>query len=500
MAWLTKSRFLSGLQCRLRLWSEIHSPIEDASERGVAILQGLKFDEVVQGLESGIVISRDDGMPAAIGETSRLMALGAVCPQVMYQPVFQAGDLTFIADILRRTGKGFELTEVKASTGVKPAHIPDAAFQALVLQKAGIPAQRVSVGHVNNQFVLAHVGDYDGLLTEADVTDEVMAYLPTAAALAEDFGRVMAGARAPDVDVGPHCYSPYECPFLARCHGALPAGTGYPVESLPGGGKLVQALVDEGFEDLRDIPDGRLTGEIHMRVRQATVSGVPYFDAAATQELRKFWYPFTYLDFETIGFAVPEVVGTRPYEQLPFQWSVHVETSAAEIRHAEYLGIESFGDFEALAVALIAEVPVAGPVFAYNAGFEGRVLGRLAELVPVHAAALRAIAERLVDLLPMARAAYYHRDMHGSWSIKSVMPTIDASLSYEHLGEVREGDGAQGAFLELRDPGIEQERAMVLRAALLKYCRHDTWVMVVLRRFLCGEGLGFTDNRRCTDA
>jgi hypothetical protein len=118
------------------------------------------------------------------------------------------------------------------------------------------------------------------------------------------------------------------------------------------------------------------------------------------------------------------------------------------------------------------------------------VLGRLAELVPARAAALRAIAERLVDLLPVARAAYYHRDMQGSWSIKSVMPTIDANLSYEHLGEVREGDGAQVAFLELRGAEVEPERAAALRAALLNYCRHDTWVMVMLRRFLCGEGLG----------
>jgi hypothetical protein len=487
VAWLTKSRFLSGLQCRLRLWSEIHSPIEDASEPGVAILQGRRFDQVVRGLAPGVVISRDDGIPAAIAETARLMALGAAGPQIMYQPVFQAGDLSFIADILRRTGKGFALTEVKASTGVKPAHIPDAAFQALVLQKAGIQAQRVSIGHVNNQFVLANVGDYDGLLVEADVTDEVTEYLPTAAALAEDFRRVMAGAQAPDVDVGPHCYSPYECPFLSRCHGAPPEATGYPVESLPRGGKVVQALVDEGFEDLREIPDGRLTGEMHMRVHQATVSRVPYFDAAATQELRKFSYPFTYLDFETIGFAVPEVVGTRPYEQLPFQWSVHVEISAPEIRHAEFLAIESFGDFETLALALIAAVPVEGPVFAYNAGFEGRVLARMAELVPAHAAALHAMAERLVDLLPVARAAYYHRDMQGSWSIKSVMPTIDAALGYELLGEVREGDGAQTAFLELRDPEIEPERALALRTALFKYCKHDTWVMVALRGFLCEE-------------
>jgi hypothetical protein len=488
MAWFTKSRFLAGLQCRLRLWFEIHQPIE-GTEPGIAILQGRSFDEVVRGLQPGVVISRDDGMPAAIAETARLMALGSSAPAVMYQPAFQSGDLTFIADILRRVGDGFELTEVKATTQVKAAHIPDAAFQALVLEKVGVPTRRVFIGHVNNRFVLEREGGCDGLMAQADVTDEVMAYLSRAATLADDFRQVMADPVAPVVDVGPHCFTPYECPFLSRCHGALPAGAEYPVESLPRGGKMTQALIDEGYEDLREVPDGRLTGEMHMRVREATVSGVPFFDAAATAELRELTYPFTYLDFETIGFAVPEVIGTRPYEQLPFQWSVHVERSPTEMRHAEYLAIESFGDFGELAMALIAAVPAEGSVFAYNSGFEGRVLEGLAELVPVHAAALRAIAERLVDLLPVARAAYYRRDMQGSWSIKSVMPTIDQALGYEHLGDVREGDGAQAAFLELRGPEVEPERAAALRAALLNYCRHDTWVMVVLRRFLCGETL-----------
>jgi Domain of unknown function(DUF2779) len=150
------------------------------------------------------------------------------------------------------------------------------------------------------------------------------------------------------------------------------------------------------------------------------------------------------------------------------------------------LAIESFGDFGGMAQALIAALPAAGPVFAYNASFEQRVLIRLAESVPAKAAELRAIAERLVDLLPIARAAYYHRDMRGSWSIKSVMPTIDAKLRYEDLDEVQEGDVAQRAFLALRSGTLSEEKAEALRAALLKYCRHDTWVMVVLPRFSCG--------------
>ena len=190
-----------------------------------------------------------------------------------------------------------------------------------MLNRAGIPPRRVLVGHVNNQFVLKQKGQYDGLLIEADVTAEVHAYLPTAATQADELQRLMARARVPKVEIGEHCTTPYECPFMSRCHAHLPAGPEYPVESLPRGGKMVQALIDEGYVDLREVPSERLTTEMHRRVLEATTSGVPYFDAAATAELRTLTYPFAFLDFETIGFAVPEIIGTGPYEQLPFQWS-----------------------------------------------------------------------------------------------------------------------------------------------------------------------------------
>jgi hypothetical protein len=148
-----------------------------------------------------------------------------------------------------------------------------------------------------------------------------------------------------------------------------------------------------------------------------------------------------------------------------------------------------------MALALIAALPSKGPIFAYNASFEARVLNLLAEHVVSLSSTLIALADRLVDLLPVTRDAYYHRDMRGSWSIKSVMPTIAADLGYEHLDEVHEGDAAQLAFLELRSPTITPERKEALRSALLRYCAHDTWVMVVLRRFLCREPLGIRNIR-----
>jgi len=482
MAWLTKSRFLSGLQCHKRLWFEIHQPLEEAAPTPIPLLQGRAFDQAVRELLPGVVISRSDGMPAAIAETKRVLAERKQGPTTLHQSAFRAGDLAVITDVLRRSGPQFELIEVKASTAVKETHIPDAAFQFLVLQRAKIPVGKVFIGHVNNQFVLRHAGDYQGLLAEAEITGEVLGYLPEAATRAVQLQEVMASKSMPAIPMGAQCRDPYECPFIERCAAGVKQPE-YPIGLLPRGGKLIEQLAAQGFQDLRDVPARRLTQEIHRRVLDATTSGLAYFDLAATAELRELSTPFAYLDFETISFSVPELIGTRPYEQLPFQWSVHVEHSATYISHAEYLAIESFGDFAAIAGALLAALPAAGAIFAYNAGFEAGILERLADRLPTQASALRGLAQRLVDLLPITRQAYYHRDMLGSWSIKSVVPTIAPELGYETLDEVQEGDGAQRAFLELRSAGISVERKAELQSALLCYCAHDTWVMVILRRF-----------------
>lgn len=485
MPWLTKSRFTSGLQCAKRLWSEVHAPLESAAADSVAYINGREVDRLVQTLQPGAVISRDKGMPAAIAETARILREGN--PPVLYQPAFRAGEFAVIADVLRLSGHHATLIEVKSSTGVRPAHILDVGFQTLVLRNARVPVDRVMLAHVNSQFVLQRAGDYDGLIKEQDVTGPVEAELPAIAESAAALQALISSPVRPVVSMGAHCTAPYECPFIARCteeRGVLPE---FPVELLPRGGKTVDALLAAGYAELRDVPVDLLAGEIHQRVLQATVSGEVYFDPPATASLRGLAAPMAYLDFETIGLAVPEIIGTRPYQPVPFQFSLHVEHSATQVEHVEYLAIESFGDFKAMAEALLRGMPDAGPVFAYNAPFEHRVLSDLAERVPQFAADLRRVADRLVDLLPVTRAAYYHRDMKGSWSLKAVLPTIAPHLNHQHLAEVQEAGGAQLAFMLLREAKLGAARKAALRTALLAYCERDTWALVVLRRFLCGE-------------
>src|SRR5260221_7316464 len=289
MAWLTKSRFLSGLQCPKRLWFEVNQPIEEGLPDSFVLLNGRAVDRAAQTRKPGKVVSRERGMPDAIAATTRLIRSGA--PPVMYQPAFRAGDLAVIADVVETHGYSVTLTEVKSSTRVKPEHVPDAAFQTLVIRSAGIPVDRVLLAHVDRAFELKTPGDYDGLLVEEDVTSEVEISLPEVEDAATRLRGVMAAPAQPGIRMGAHCTIPHQCPFIDRCSAQAGTTPHYPVGLLPRGGKTVQALLAEGYGDLTEVPADRLSSRIHQRVHQATGQGGANLVVAGRPGLRRLPYP-----------------------------------------------------------------------------------------------------------------------------------------------------------------------------------------------------------------
>lgn len=204
-------------------------------------------------------------------------------------------------------------------------------------------------------------------------------------------------------------------------------------------------------------------------------------DPDAAAELRQHLYPRYYLDFETIAFAVPVWAGTRPYQQIPCQWSCRIEREDRSVEHKQFLDTRGELPVKALAENLIAAVGTKGPIFAYGS-FEGTMLDGLAEMLPRVAAKLRKIRSRLVDVLALARQVYYHPEMKGSWSIKAVLPTIAPELDYGAL-EVQDGGMAQEAYLEAIHPETAAERRETIRRNLLEYCGRDTEGLVAIARF-----------------
>lgn len=487
---LSKSKLLSYLQCPRRLWLEQYSPeLEEPSREVDSLLEtGRVVGEMarqIYGAGGGQHISQQRGLRHAIEQTSALMAAGSRVP--LFEATFEHDGVVALIDVFDLASTPPRLIEVKAATSVKERHIDDCAIQAWILESLGHHLGAIVVANIDNQFVYRGDGDYSGLLAETDVAEVAR---DRASALPE----IVAGARAtlqsldePETSVGAHCTSDHTCPFYEHC---LPAQGRYPVAGLGGRKSRIYDWIRAGHGDLRDVPESELAGDTQQRIWRQTRLEAPYIGARLHEFIAELCWPRFYLDFETIAFAVPIWEGTRPYEALPFQWSCHIENeqgASAEPRleHRQYLNLTGAPPMRECAEALIDAVGSEGPILVYTS-YERTVINGLAKRYPDLAGSLEAISDRLVDLHPIVKAEYYHPDMLGSWSIKAVLPTIDAGLDYGELGSVQDGMAAQTAFLEAIAPATSDERREQLGRDLLEYCRYDTLAMFKLVEHFSG--------------
>lgn len=488
MKTLSKSRLLAYRQCPRRLWLEIHRPQlrADSAATQASFAVGHQVGDIARRLydpqgKGALLDPPAEGFEAAFERTQAL--LGARKP--IFEAAFQAEGALALADVLlpvtKAGRKAWRMVEVKSSTSVKDYHRDDAAVQALVARAAGVPLAAIALAHIDSQWVYPGHGDYQGLLVEQDLSaeafgraDEVRGWIAGAQATA-------ARRKPPAVATGQHCKAPYACGFLAHCRSQEPQAE-YPIEWLPGRrSKALDAHVaDHGAIDMRDLPDTLLSTP-QQRVKAATLTGKAWFDqAGAARALAEHTFPAWFMDFETIPFAVPIWKGTRPYQQMPFQFSVHRLSYAGRLAHAEFLDLSGQDPSRAFAQALVAACGERGPVFVYNAAFEQTRLKELAERFPRLRRELLAIDSRIVDLLPVARAHYYHPSQQGSWSIKAVLPALCPGPRHAELEGVQDGGMAMQAYLEALAPATSQARKDQIRRQLLDYCALDTLAMVRL--------------------
>ncbi|RYU61412.1 DUF2779 domain-containing protein [Methylolobus aquaticus] len=490
---LSKSRLLSFLQCPKRLWLQVYRPQCAAHiDQGTATLaRGRGIGELAHSLYPGGKVIEAECFDEAHRKTIRILW------DHPGRPIFEAAvaydDVVVRVDVLQPHGTNFRLIEVKASTSVKDYHLRDCAVKAWVCSGAGFPLTQVLLTHIETGFVYPGGGDYRGLLRTVDVTQQIAALLPEVPRWVTRARATLATA-APMILPGAQCSEPFDCPFIKHCHRALAKdGTLFPVESLPQGGNLIAELLADGYRDLREVPAERLTRPQHQRMRRAAQSRKAEFDPVAADELRALPYPRYYIDFETIQFAVPIWAGMHPYQQVGFQWSCHRERAPGEQFHSEFLKDDGEDPRRDFAEALIEAVGEDGAVIVYNAGFEGTIIRQLAADLPDLTSPLHAIAARLFDLLPLTRQHYYHPYMQGSWSIKSVLPTIAPELDYVTLA-VQHGAMAQEAYLELITAETPPARRAELRESLLRYCHTDTLAAVRIAWHLAGRTVSETSD------
>lgn len=478
---LSKSKILHARQCPKRLWLHTHRPelaVEDDAQR-LRLADGTHFGDLARDLlGGGTLIAHQDDLAKAV-DVTRAAVASAQQGDRLFEAAFSHDGVLVRADALERTRRGWVLTEVKSSTEVKPYQVDDVAVQSWVLRQAGLDLHEVRVGVVDNTFVYRIPGDYNGLLRTEVVDAAVKPLVAQVDEWAAQARATLVGPM-PDIRTGPQCEDPFPCPFIDFCQSQEPPEAEYPISSLYRGGKIVDALRADGHRDLREVPLERLRNPIHRRAVTAVRAGRAIVEDELPRLLVALPYPRHYLDFETIYFAVPRWLGTRPYQQIPFQFSCHIETAPGQVEHREFLDLSGDSPIEPFADALIAACGEDGPIVVYNQSFESGRIRELAEMLPDRASLLLRLRERLFDLLPPIRNHYYHPDLHGSFSIKKVLPTVVPELRYDALEGVQDGGAAQAAYLEAIHPVTADARREQIRWELSRYCGLDTEAMLRL--------------------
>lgn len=492
---LSKSRFMHGLQCPLWMWLDVRTdakPREPTAGESHRFEVGHRVGELAQraAAPGGVLVTAAHTDHAgALRETRDAIAAGA--PSV-YEATFDHGGVKARVDVLRRRADGgFDLIEVKSTSKYdKAKHLMDAAVQLWVARGAGADVRGVRLMHLDPAYVWPG-GEYDlaRLFALTDITAEAEAVQTQVAGEVTRLLAILANDTAPDPGES-SCGSPHPCPFEYVCAEGAPE---HPLRDLPRLGnakKLWRELRARGFACVEDIDEAAAdelltTGSTLARYHawECVREGGFVFTPGTEGWLARIEYPLRYLDFETVNPALPLIVGTRPYEVVPLQFSVHVQREPGkEPEHVEYI-VPGPGDHRReLAERLLDALGHDGTVLEYhgNGGFERKRLEEIAALFCDLAPRIDAALARMLDLGDLMREHVFHPGMHGRWSIKVVQPVLAPDLpAYEGLA-ISDGDEAMVALYELIAEDTSAERRAAIRRDLLDYCEQDTKVMVAV--------------------
>jgi hypothetical protein len=476
---ISKTKYMNGLQCSRLLWFSVNQPeamppFDEAAQ--FRFDQGHEVGNFAKMLfPEGIEVPHDNEF---VKKTQELI------PQ--RKTIFEASlsyNKTFAKpDILKPVGKNeWDMIEVKSSTQVKDEHYDDIAFQRYVVEGSGLRIRKCEEIVVNNEYVRDGEIDPEKLLRREDITERISQQLPRVEGNVKEMHRILSLEKPPDAPIGPHCSSPYGCPMTEECWAYLPEHNVTELYRF----KQKFDLIGDGILRIADLPAGVKLSDKQKIQKEAVTKGGPIINKKQIKEfLNGLEYPVYCLDFETLGAAIPPFSGTRPYQGIPFQFSLHVIRKPREdIEFREFLadGRENFGPDLANALKVIGPK---GTVLAYNMGFEKQVLKTLGALSPKDAGWLQGIVDRMEDLMaPFRSFSYYHPDQHGSCSLKFVLPCFSKDKGYDGM-QIEEGGMASRRYYMTHFKECSKEEKEKTRKDLLEYCRLDTEGMVEILRAL----------------
>jgi hypothetical protein len=450
---LSKSRYVAGLRCPRLLWLGFHRPAFAAAPdaaRLASIDAGREVGKAAHALfPGGVLVDEPDPRHEAAEARTRALLADPQVPAI-FEAAFRYAGVRIRVDVIERLADGrVGLREVKASTAVKPEHVPDLALQKFVLRGCGLDVTSSELIYVDKRFARGDGPiDWSRFFRREDLGRDVDAILPGVERRLAEMHAVLAQSEEPGYEPDRRYLEPHDCEFWSYC------------------------TADRSPEWHLSIK--RVSGELRARWVEALRTGQTWVSPQLGRALGVFEAPVWYLDFETIGPAIPLFPGTRPYQAVPVQWSLHRLTRDGSLVHREYLAHAGADPRPELARSLIDALRDDDAPIVVWSSYEDRLLRGLADHLPQLAIALADVRGRLLDLLPLVREHVYHPDFAGSFSLKSVAPALAPGFGWADLEAAADGMAASLALLRLQRGQVEAEQEPGLRRELLAYCRRDT--------------------------
>lgn len=479
---ISKSQYIRGLQCYKSLYlykHQKHLRDETSAAQQAIFASGTDVGVLAQDLFPGGIEVPYDGLSIAeqIKMTEEELAKGTT---TIYEASFEFDGLFVKVDILHCGANGWEIYEVKSATSVKPINIHDVALQYYVLAGCEIEISRACLVHINNQYVRSGDIEVENLFSVSDLTEDVTSMQQIVANNIEAMRSALEAGES-QIDIGPHCSDPYDCDCRGHCWKHIPENS---VFDLRGRGVDKFDYYYRGLIAFEDLALAELNSSQRFQVEMHLTQGEKFDPTGIQKFLDSLWYPLCHFDFETFMSPVPLYDLTRPYQQIPFQYSLHIQREpGGPVEHYEFLAQPHGDPRPDLIKAMVTQIPEDACVLTYNMAFEKTRLKEMMEAFPENAEALGSIHDRVRDLIvPFRKRFIYHWHQHGSNSIKDVLPAFIPELSYKDL-EISHGGMAMDAYHLLRlehDP----QKLKSIRHNLLKYCERDTEAMVRLHQKL----------------
>ena len=484
--YLSKSRYCKCVQCKKILWLKKYKPEYAEQKAKESVLEnGTRVGELAKGLFGKFEdVEFDENLNNMIEKTQKLLKNK---PNIITEASFNYDNNFCSVDILKNDTDGVEIYEVKSSTDVHSIYLDDASYQCYILSNLGLNVKKVCIVYINSQYIRDEELEIDKLFNIEDITDIAKSKQEEIKNNIDMFNKYMEEHdenNEPNTDRGIKCSEPYNCEFWEYCTRNLPKPNVFDLSILGNKAKIIKfEKYYEGKVSFEDLQHENLQERALEQINYELEDLQPKIDKEAIKNvLDSLKYPLYFIDYETYQLAIPEFKGTKPYQQLPFQYSLHiVKEKEAPIEHREFLAeIEDKDFIRHFAESMINDMPENGSVIIYNKSFEPARNKEIARMYPDLKDEMERINNNIVDFMELFKQRkYYCKEMHGSASIKSVLPAIypdDLELDYHNLPIVHNGEEASEAFLSLK--GKSKEEQEKIRHGLLVYCELDTYAMV----------------------